>query len=184
MTPPEDIPQPSIPRPRRPMWKSVVFGVTLLLCGAVIGGGLSFQYTVRRFQEEMRQPFFISPKFYRKISEELNLTPDQQDQIRAIFRRSQENMSDIRRDVRTQVDREFSLMNREVQAVLTPEQQEIWNERLERIGERLRQHKDRDRDKDWRNDRRSPDRNYREGDRPPPGPPPPPEPGDSPPPPR
>jgi Spy/CpxP family protein refolding chaperone len=67
-----------------------------------------------------------------RLTRELDLDATQRDQIGAVLKASRERVGVLQREVRTQFDDEQRTLREEIRKVLTPEQQERFDQSLER----------------------------------------------------
>lgn len=174
-----------LPKPPR-TWLTLLVGATLLITGGVIGAGITVQIVKLRMEQAQSQAMDAPGEMSRRIAErmtrELDLTPEQAEQFRAAFEKHHQGMRTL-----------FGTLQDDIQEILTPEQQERWQEIARRFkrdrrdgggprdrdGRGDREHRDgpprdhRDRDGDYKNreqyrdDRRPADERTRDGERPP-----------------
>ena len=70
------------------------------------------------------------------MSEELDLTDDQRQQIEAVFKTQRESLRGFYREVRERFEAEQGDIRAEVEKILTPDQQERFDELTRRRGQR------------------------------------------------
>lgn len=134
------------PLPKPPnTWLTLLMGAVLLVCGVVIGAG----GTVLVVKNRMDQPGSAPEQFNRRLTErmtrDLDLTPEQSKQIRAVFDGHREEMKSIREGVDEQMNALRETMRDEVSEILSPEQLSQWESRVKEYDRRGPDH-DRRRD--------------------------------------
>jgi Spy/CpxP family protein refolding chaperone len=72
------------------------------------------------------------PEFLKRIKKALNLTPEQSDQIAKIMKDSQDRSRPLWDIIAPQMRKEVRRVREEIRAVLTPDQQEKFDELLKR----------------------------------------------------
>jgi uncharacterized membrane protein len=122
-------PAPAPPRSR--VWPEVLLGLVILLCGIIIGAGGTV--LVGRVFLVPGQPDRTSREIARHVSQRLDLSPDQQKQVRQIVRQHIERVNQIRESGRQEAEKELALMRDDVAKVLTPEQAQAWRTEFERV---------------------------------------------------
>jgi hypothetical protein len=129
--PDKPLPPPAPAQARSRVWPEVLLGLVILLCGIVIGAGGTV--LVGRIFLVPGQPDRTSREIARHMSQRLDLTPDQQRQVRQIVRRHIERVTQIRESGRQEAEKELALMRDDVAKVLTPEQAQAWRTEFERM---------------------------------------------------
>ena len=165
------------PLPKPPnTWLTLLMGAVLLVCGVVIGAG----GTVLVVKNRMDQPGSAPEQFNRRLTErmtrDLDLTPEQSKQIRAVFDGHRDEMKSIREGVDEQMNVLRESMREEMSVILTPDQLSQWERRAKEYDRRGQDNdgrrdggRDRDRDRlDGPPPPRDDERRPPEGDRPPP----------------
>lgn len=127
-----DAPAPPAPKPSR-VWLQVFLGLAILGCGMVIGAGATVLVGRRMFSPPSRHPAQISRAITRHLSGRLDLTPQQQQQVRDIIRQHIERVNDIRNQSRRDAESELNQMRDDVAKVLTPDQARAWRQEYERL---------------------------------------------------
>lgn len=132
-----DTPQATgLPNARRDWIRPAVFGVVMLLCGAVIGSGLTV-IGVRKEAERVKEnPRWLSETAAKRMDRDLDLTDEQSVRVREIFSAHHERVRAIRREHHGRARELFGELQSEIEAVLTLEQAEEWRERMQRLRER------------------------------------------------
>lgn len=98
-----------------------IFFLLIIFAAGVTMGILSQKYLQAKKMErpERRRPSFPSLEM---IAEELELSSEQQEQIREIFRRNEERLKEFRGHIHTRLSDIRSQLKAELETVLTPEQ--------------------------------------------------------------
>lgn len=150
------------------VWKVILVTAVIFASGVVTGGLVArktlapaqpqeFQSSTNRPGQAFRPDRRMRRDFVERVAEELELTPEQSAQIEAILRESQERTRKLWEAVSPQMRAEFKATQEKIRAVLTPAQQQQFEELMKR-----------------RHPPRGQDRGRREpGPEGPPGPPPP-----------
>jgi Spy/CpxP family protein refolding chaperone len=111
-------------------------GIVILICGALIGAGVTAHVFWERFLHAAHSPEDAPARIVERMAGRLDLTDEQVEQIEQIVAERREALLDIRRETQPRVGAEIEGMRLEVAAVLTPEQATRWNERMESLKER------------------------------------------------
>ena len=124
-------------------WKAV----TLLLLAALLGGAIGSAATARVVAYRHGPhggPGRNSEWYVDLLQRELNLTPTQQDSVRAILRRRRGEMDSIWAALGPRMDRMRDSIRSDVRTMLTPEQQGRFAEVTARLDARRRDMMNRD----------------------------------------
>jgi len=121
-------------------WKLV-----LLLAGIFLAGGVTGAFVMLRVGREMLArrpgPEQWAPIHLKHLAERLDLTPEQQDQLRPIVRRNMEELNRLRTYSMAETKSAFERMEREIAEKLTPDQktklEQMNKEFRERAAKRL-----------------------------------------------
>lgn len=150
--------------------------IVLCLIGIFAAGGATGAFVALRLEHKAAHERAFGSfvvKQLGKMTDELELTPEQRSQVDSILHRCSEDLGTLRRDSITATSGKFREMNKKISALLTPEQSAKFEEMLQRQRERFRKFQA----------ERAERRGDRDGTRPPPPPasgsenPPPPPPG-------
>jgi Spy/CpxP family protein refolding chaperone len=102
-------------------WKVVLVLVGMFAAGVVTGGFLAAR-VIKRVAEKRTLPEQWGPARLRMLADRLELTPGQQEKLRPIVRRDVEDLGRIRHHSFNETKRILERMERDISAVLTPEQ--------------------------------------------------------------
>ena len=114
------------------------------VAGGLVGWGLSTRLGHSRWgwggggRPEFGRPFGPPRGIHSFLKRELDLTPAQEDSVRAIFERHRPQMEAIWRDTRPRFDSLRATVDREIAAQLSPAQRTRFEELMRRMDERLR----------------------------------------------
>jgi Spy/CpxP family protein refolding chaperone len=106
-------------------WKIILSFLAVFLAGGIVGSALSLRF--------MHHLFFSPPlaaemtqKLMQNMRSDLQLTPEQAAQIEPIVARATESATALHRDVLSRVKKLFEDSDNEIGALLTPEQQALF----------------------------------------------------------
>src|SRR5262249_18041771 len=128
-----ETPTPSPGSTRR---TAILLVAVAFVAGALIGFAGGRVYSIYRLFDRGRGPEFMRERILRHLDRSLNLTPQQRAQIGAIMDRHHKRMQQLTEGIRPQMRQEIDGANREIEAVLTPEQRAKYEEmrmRMERF---------------------------------------------------
>jgi hypothetical protein len=124
---PEDISKLS-PPPRRPNWLSLLLCAVIFLSGVVIGvaGYVVYEQTrpwprPRPSMDERVQ------RMTDRFSEAMDLTPEQQEQLKPVVRKRLENTAEIYQQIVPKYQQEFRILDQHMKRTLTEGQWPKWN---------------------------------------------------------
>jgi Spy/CpxP family protein refolding chaperone len=119
-------------------WK-VIFATVVIFGAGVLTGGLLVKYSVQtpsrpqHSQANRVQPISaggIRIEFLRRVERDLNLSPDQKEQIDKIFSASQERSKKLMEPIQPRIREELQQTREQFRAVLNPEQKLRFDELL------------------------------------------------------
>lgn len=129
------------PPPRRRNWlSSMMLGLVILVCGGIIGAGITAHILWDRFLHGVRRPEAIGLRITQHLTEDLDLSEEQTEEIRGIIEKHHRAQRQIMREAHPRLRAELDSLRTEVEELLTPEQAERWNERIESLGSRWQKH--------------------------------------------
>jgi hypothetical protein len=114
-------------------WRIAFFGVVILLAGIVIGGSSMLILMPQRLMRPSPGPEFNSMRMIPPLRRDLGLTSEQSEKIKPILDKHMEKLHEIRMDARTEIGETLGQMNKEISAVLTDRQKQIWQRGLDRL---------------------------------------------------
>lgn len=125
-------------------WKVIVVFVGVFIAGAVFGGLFALRFQSSWFHRPQRSSLiFTAPDIVQKLTERLELSPEQTQKIEPIVKRAQDEVQRLRRDHVRNMTTALDLMHSEISEVLTPAQRVKLEELRTRLRERSRQQRDR-----------------------------------------
>jgi len=120
-------------------WK-VIFATVIIFGAGVVTGGLLVKYSVQTPSRPQHgqanravQPISaggIRIEFLRRVERDLNLTPDQREQIDKIITASQERSKKLMEPIQPKIREELQQTREQFRAVLNPEQKIRFDELL------------------------------------------------------
>lgn len=126
----------STPSPGSTRRTAILLVLVAFAAGVLIGFAGGRVYSLYRLLDRGRGPEVIRTRLLHHLDRELKLTAQQHDQIAAIMDRHHKRMMEITEGIRPQMRQEIESANREIEAVLTPEQRTKYDAmrmRLERF---------------------------------------------------
>lgn len=118
-------------------WKLV-----LVLAGIFLAGIVTGAFGTRRFGRDWVAkrpgPDQWAPNHLRRLSERLDLLPDQQEQLRPIVRRNMEELGRVRNECLVATKGVFERMEREISERLTPGQRLKYDQLNKEMRERVK----------------------------------------------
>lgn len=116
--------------------RMALFGLVILLAGSVIGAA---SIMIVAPSHRLTRPLRPSDKsLLPNLERCLHLTPEQREEIEPILQGHMQRLDDIRADARSEIDETLGQMNKDIAAVLTEQQKQIWQQRLNRLQRQLR----------------------------------------------
>ncbi|MEE8138889.1 MAG: hypothetical protein V3R89_06870 [Thermoanaerobaculia bacterium] len=113
--------------------------LALFLLGVAAGVLATHLFYARQLRDPGGPPFLASRFFGELLARRLDLTPEQEQEIQVILRRTRWEAAQLRRDLRPQVRDLMDEATREIEQVLTPEQREAFARMRERQRRRSEQ---------------------------------------------
>ena len=123
-------------RRRRPRLRMVLFSLALVLCGMIIGSGLTAHFIWSHVHDAFSNPEKVSERITHHLTRRLELTEEQSAQVGAIVTTRHQNLYNIREDTAPLIHDELEAMGDEIEAILTPEQSEEWLEMRDHLRDR------------------------------------------------
>lgn len=126
-------PVPSLVRPRRRWWRSLLVGIAILFCGMLIGSGLTMRVLWNRVTDIVQHPDQLPQRITQRVNRFLDLTPEQQTKVQDILAKRQLSIEALRRQVYPNIQSEMDGLRDDVAAILNPDQARRWKERFEQL---------------------------------------------------
>ncbi len=114
-------------------FRSLFFGLIILLSGMCIGGGITLVFVGKQIQNVLKNPNIAAERIAQRMTRRLDLTVEQSQKVQDILESGMDHFQDIRKRVIPEIDEELNRIDREVTAVLTPEQTQHWNKQFNRL---------------------------------------------------
>jgi hypothetical protein len=111
-------------------WRMALSGLVILIAGITLGaaGTVLVVRPARQTGEPPLDPGRAATLQLRRMQQVLGLTQDQVDKIEKILHDTFQSLEELRRDARLKIDPLFEAMKTGIDAVLTAEQREKWQE--------------------------------------------------------
>ena len=119
--------------------RMALFGLVILLAGSVIGAAsIMIVAPPHRLTRPPRPPEIAIKSLLPNLERCLHLTPEQREEIEPILQGHMQRLDDIRADARLEIDETLGQMNEDITAVLSEQQKQIWQRRLQRLQRQFR----------------------------------------------
>jgi hypothetical protein len=119
-------------------WRMAFFGLIILVAGIIIGGSSMLIFAPKKLIQPPPGPEFNSLRMIPPLRRDLGLDPEQAEKIQPILDKYMQKLNTIRIEARTEIAETLKQMNQEIAAILTDEQQQIWQRELDRLQSELR----------------------------------------------
>ena len=137
-------PQGSLKPPRRRWLRTVVLGCLILICGALIGSGLTFRFLWSTMMGNIGKPDKMTQRIVRRIDRRLDLSSEQRQKVEEIVARRMKALRALRLEVQPRMEAELKSMQLEIRGFLRPDQTLQWDKDVQKFRERWFLSKDRD----------------------------------------
>lgn len=114
-------------------FRNLFFGLIILLSGMCIGGGITLVFVGKQIQNVLKNPNIAAERIAQRMTRRLDLTVEQSQKVQDILESGMDHFQDIRKRVIPEIDEELNRIDREITAVLTPEQAQHWNKQFNRL---------------------------------------------------
>ncbi|MFH1092165.1 MAG: hypothetical protein V1742_11420 [Pseudomonadota bacterium] len=119
-------------KPRRRWLPTILLGVAILVCGLVLGSGITVGAVWRVIHKSFRDPVRLTERIVRHMQRNLDLNEEQARKVKMILEKRMPAFVKLRRQVREELEQ----VRRELAEVLTPEQAEKFNRDFRRLDRR------------------------------------------------
>lgn len=123
-------------------WKLILLLVGIFIAGGVTGGFVTLRLG-RELLAKHRRPEQWAPMHLKRLTERLDLKPEQQEELRPIVRRNMEDLNHLRTTAMAETKRIFERMEREITEKLTPEQRVKFEQMNKEFREKAKRFTDR-----------------------------------------
>jgi len=120
------------------MWRIAFFGLIILLAGIAIGGSSMLIFAPKKLIQPPLGPEFRSQRMIPPLRRDLGLAPEQAEKIKPILDKHMQKLDTIRIEARSEIAETLKQMNQEIAAILTEEQQQLWQREIDRLQNELR----------------------------------------------
>jgi hypothetical protein len=129
----QEKPAGQLAKPRRRWLRTALLATAIFVCGALVGGGLTFKVIASGYKRSFQEPAVLAEEITQRMKRRLDLTHDQVQQVRRIILEQQMAFQSLRKEFRPRLDGQIEKTRQELAAVLTPEQARKWEKRFARI---------------------------------------------------
>jgi len=114
------------------------FGLIILIAGIVIGGSSMLIFAPNKLIQPPPGPEFNSMRIIPPLRRNLGLAPEQAEKIKPILDKHMQKLSAIRTEARSEIAETLNQMNQEIAAILSDQQQQLWQREISRLQNDLR----------------------------------------------
>jgi hypothetical protein len=119
-------------------WRMAFFGLIILVAGIVIGGSSMLIFAPKKLLEPPAGPEFSSLRMIPPLRRDLGLSPEQAEKIQPILDEYMQKLNAIRVEARSEIAETLRQMNRDIAAILTDGQKQLWQREIDRLQSELR----------------------------------------------
>jgi Spy/CpxP family protein refolding chaperone len=116
-------------------WRMAIAGLVILVAGITLGIAGTLLVIKPSERRPPLMPWMAAERTLHRMQDELNLTPEQVDQIEAILREHFETLEALREAARPKISEVFEAMKTGIDAVLTEQQRSDWEKATARFEE-------------------------------------------------
>jgi hypothetical protein len=118
-------------------WKLILLLLGIFIAGATTGGFVVVQFgrewIINRLQSDQWAAIHL-----KKLTEKLDLKPEQAELILPIIRRNKDDVNQARTECQSQIKTVFERMEQEITGILTPEQRPKYEKLIKEMRERAK----------------------------------------------
>jgi Spy/CpxP family protein refolding chaperone len=129
----KEMPNESLPRPKRRRLWTILLVLGIFVCGMVTGGGLTLKIIHVRIQDATHNPSEMAERITGRMTRYLDLNDTQSAQVEKIIKQNLADLQPLRTEVRSRLIRQMEKTRREIAPLLTPEQVEKLDKRIRRL---------------------------------------------------
>jgi hypothetical protein len=129
----QEKPADQLAKPRRRWLRTLLLATAIFVCGALLGGGLTFKIIASGYKRSFQEPALLAEEITHRMKRRLDLTNAQVQQVRRIILEQQMAFQSLRKEFRPRLDDQIEKTRQELAAVLTPEQARKWEKRFAHI---------------------------------------------------
>jgi len=119
-------------------WRMAFFGLIILIAGIVIGGSSMLILAPNKLIQPPPGPEFNSMRIIPPLRRNLGLAPEQAEKIKPILDKHMQKLATIRIEARSEIAETLNQMNQEIAAILSDQQQQLWQREISRLQNELR----------------------------------------------
>lgn len=116
--------------PKRRWRRDIFLGLTLFLCGTLVGGVVTTKVIINR-ATTFRQQGPDAKRAIPRLERFLDLSPEQATQVHQIIGEGMRELRQLREGVRPQVDETLKRVRKDVEALLDEKQKAKWDKHFE-----------------------------------------------------
>ena len=136
MTDENKLPQSSIRSPRRRWLRQAFLGFVILICGALIGSGLTLRFLWGTIITNIHEPEKMTKRIVGRIDRRLHLNDKQIEKVEEIVSRKIKTIRALRLEIQPRVEAELKGMQIEIKDLLVTKQIPQWDKEVERFRKR------------------------------------------------
>lgn len=125
--------QPCIPRSRTRwrLWLHILLALVILICGTIIGSGVTIYVFSTRFVSSLQNLDAFPVRMSERMRARLGLNDEQTDKIRAILEKRHEGYAEYIGGMQSWFDKELESLEEEIAPILSPKQSTAWKKRTD-----------------------------------------------------
>lgn len=124
---------PPIARRDQGILPPYVEGVLFMICGLIIGAGMTVYIMDNTIRDLLTQPDQLPERLLRQMDRRLDLTEAQRLQAESIVAEHFVTFDELRRQVQPEIQATLDSLRDDVAEILDPDQRETWRANFERI---------------------------------------------------
>jgi hypothetical protein len=130
-------PRNKLRRPRRRTALTLVLATAILLCGMIIGSGLTLHVLWSRLLSNIQDLDNLPARITHRMERPLDLSDQQASEVEAVLNRHFQHIQAIRAEVYPKMSAQLDEIRKEVGAILSPKQREQWDKSFDRLRAKL-----------------------------------------------
>lgn len=122
----------------------IVFSLIVVFAAGILGGMLlEKNLTLKKYEKRDRRRSSVRFPSMEDMAVELNLTSEQQEKIREVFRNNEERFKTLRKDIDVSLKNMRSQLKEEIKSVLTEEQAQKFDDMIKKYISQRKKESDR-----------------------------------------
>ena len=114
-------------------WRLAFFGTVILMAGIIIGAAVAMIINTASVADYPKGVEHINNRSLEKLKRQLQLSPEQSEQITEIFQDHMKALNAIRQKAKPQIASQMNSLYTEVRETLDDEQQQIWQKSIHQL---------------------------------------------------